>query len=249
MPELLIPPNTKLDNKERSRHMSEKTIEQELCGALVTKRKSTEHRQDYLYRLVRATQKMKDDEWNALRESPTQEWVNKNLELLNKGRDANKKDNKIDLDDFPDREETEDEVNTETEDEVNTETTADEKPARKKMAAKEADDKPTKADKSAKADDKPEKVKSKKAATANGGDKPERKTATKEKGSRLLIKELLIEDPTMSTDDLVVKLEKKGLTPTKLATSTLRSGTLQSYRLLLAQPMDKIRELKKALGV
>ena len=61
--------------------MSEQTIEQELCAALNTKQKPKEHRQDYIHRLVKGAGNLSDEDWNRLREIPTQTWVNK---ILNK---------------------------------------------------------------------------------------------------------------------------------------------------------------------
>lgn len=224
----------------------EKTIEQELCDALNTKPKAKEHRQDYLLRLVQAARKMPEDDWNALRESPTQEWVNKNLELLNAGREKGNKDAEIDLVDFPDQEQEDKVTGTQTAEDDN-------KPARKRAAANGKDkdkEKPAKKAATEKAEKKTAKEPTERRAAPK--EKAEKKPARADNpvaGSRLLIKQLVIDDPLISTDDLLKKLEKKGLTPTKLATSSIRSSMLQSVKLVLALPLDRIKELKKQLSL
>ena len=223
------------------------TIEQELCDALNTKQKKGEHRQDYLQRLVKATKKLTDDEWNALREIPTQEWVNDNMKRLSEGRDKDKKDDEIDLVDFPDRPAEDDNEMSTTHTDTN-----DDKPRKRPAASKS--DKSEKTGKKADAGKSDKTDKSTKSEKTKDDKTSERKVASKRDatprdaktpGARQIIKELLIDDPTLTTDGLAALLEKKGLPVTKLACSTLRSGTLQTIRMMLKLNVDRFKELKK----
>jgi hypothetical protein len=235
------------------------TIEQELCDALNTKQKKSEHRQDYLQRLVKGCKKLTDDEWNRLREIPTQEWVNGNLTRLSDGRDKDKKDDEIDLEDFPDRAAEDDEKMSTTHTD-----TDDEKPRKKSAAKPEKSVK--KAKKAKKADEANKEEESDKEQAGIRIGTPKRKSTPEEakpnksekfierkithsrgSGTYVMIRELMISDPTMPATVLIENLAKKNLNPSKFAVNTVRQHCLAVMRALLSLPMDEIKKLKKVM--
>lgn len=61
----------------------------------------------------------------------------------------------------------------------------------------------------------------------------------RKEGAQVAIKRAVIKDPTASTESIVAALEKKGLDATPSAVSTIRSGTLQTLRLVKEIGMPK----------
>lgn len=108
----------------------------------------------------------------------------------------------------------------------------------------EEDEKPKRGKAKPAAKKKPEPKKSAKAAKAAKDKKPpEEKKKPGRKfsggGAQALLKRLVVEDPSRTTQDLVSLITKSGLEITPLAASTIRSGMLQSLRLL--KEMGKLK--------
>lgn len=199
------------------------TIEEELLEATGEKPQGKkESNQDYYARLVEAVQDLKDADWDKLSDA-AQEWVNDGATAIKKDKD---------IDDFPDAEAP---ASDEGDDDRGSDDTGDDDDAGEDADdddKKEDDDvakkskkgggksKPDKAASKAKDDDKPAK-----SAKAKGGKE-------KKPGAQVMIKKLVIKDPEMSTEKIAAKLDAAGVSATPSAISTIRSGTLQTLRLV-----------------
>lgn len=183
-------------------------IETELLQAIGKKKLKSGDRQVALKDLIESVKKLSDQDWEDLSD-PAGSWVNEGVKVL----DA---DENGEIADFPDNNEEESEV------------VEQEKKPTKKTAAK-GDKKPDK--KKAATDKKPEKVAKSDKNTKAAKEKPE-KIVKKPSGAQVTIKQMILDDPKITTEDLLAKLSKKGLTPTKLAVSTIRSGMLQTLRII-----------------
>lgn len=100
--------------------------------------------------------------------------------------------------------------------------------SRDKDKEEDKDDKPARGRGKDKDDDKPARGKDK------GKDKPAKKG-----GAQVEIKKAVIQKPARTTEDIIAILEKKGLDATQSAVSTIRSGTLQTLRLVAELGMPK----------
>src|SRR5882724_13421798 len=65
----------------------------------------------------------------------------------------------------------------------------------------------------------------KKAASRGNG-------AVRGTGAQTLIKQIMLKDPNISTEDLIGRLEKKGLKPTKVAVTSIRSGMRHTLKVM-----------------
>jgi outer membrane biosynthesis protein TonB len=183
---------------------------------------SDESRQDYLERLASAASDELDGEaWEAL-PNAAQVWVNAAVKALNAGNEITDPEpsSEEESDDEQQAEEADEEAgddqpeDEEQEDDMPTKTAAKKKaPAKKKAAPKK-----TAAAKPAKTEAKPAKAKS------NG--------AVRGTGAQTVIKQIMLKDPAISTEDLIARLEKKGLKPTKVAVTSIRSGMRHTLKVM-----------------
>lgn len=208
-------------------------LEAELMKATKIKGpKAKEDRPAFLKRLVGAAQDLEDEDWEKLSE-PAQKWVNAGATALNDDNDVK---------DFSDAKKA-----------------APDKKAPAKSRARDDDDGDDGAADDGDADDNSaddgddeggEKVAkkttakkgaAKKAAPAKKEAAPAKKAPAKAKGggAQVAIKRAVIADPKASTESIAAKLEKKGIDVTPAAVSTIRSGTLQTLRLVKEIGMPK----------
>jgi len=190
------------------------TTEEALLRKLTsTKPQSKEPRQEFLGRLLEEVQKLGDDEWEKLGQEPggtaAQQWCNNSV-------DARKADSP--LPDFvPPDEDGEQDPGDEEEDED----------VAKKVKAKAKAAKPSKKAKKAKAagdDDKPSKSRATKARPGNMNGPVE--------GIKVRIKDLVIDEPNIGLEDLLVKLSKGGDKMSRMTVSSVRSETRHTLRVL-----------------
>jgi hypothetical protein len=183
-------------------------IETTLREATGIKPKSSEDTQEYYKRLIAAVQELPEDAWEKL-DTKAQKWVNDGAKAANA---------KEEIEAFPDA------AADEEDDEVATKSKTAKKSGDKATADK-ADKKP--ATKKA-ADDKTEKKPAaKKEAKAE-------KTVKKAKGSGLesTIKNLIIKKPSITSDELVEKLEAKSVKASRFTVVAIRAGFRHSIKVL-----------------
>jgi hypothetical protein len=233
--------------------MANSAIETELVKAAGLKTKKNEEVNAYLHRLVDAVQDLDDDVWKGLSteaqnwvnecateikkdgedaelpnfpdleddedESEAEDETEADEESDEEGEEEDQEDEPGDEDEPDDEEEgtEEDEEESDVDDE-------DEKPAKKSAAKKAA---PTKkvaakngADPKKKIVAKPDKKSEKKAAP-----KAEKKAPSgpKASGIKVKIKRIVFKNPSITPDDLMERLGKDGVKPSKLTVSAIRS--------------------------
>jgi hypothetical protein len=196
-------------------------LESELQAAASIKRKANETEQAYLQRLAEAVRELPDDEWDQISEEG-QTWTNDAIKALNAeheiesfGNGEPKEEPKEEPDDKPGEEHDDDDDNGESKEGGEEVEEKAAKPARRVAAKKEAA---------------PKKKAVKEA-------KPAKKTVVKTNGSRpagaqTMIKQLLLKDPSMSTEDILAQLSKKGYSPTRQAATSIRSGFRHSLKVI-----------------
>jgi hypothetical protein len=228
-------------------------IENDLAALLDIKRKKSEKDQAWFKRLVMGAEEVDEDEWMALPEE-TQEWRNAGAEALEKGdeipapedspneseNDTESEDEDAEVDDESEEEDngdaeedTEDESEDEDmrghEDEEETMSTKSRKAPAKKAPAKKAA-----------AKGKAAKPIKEKAAKGNGKTPEKKARGGKPQGAQAFIRGLIIENPKVTTDELLDAIKKKGFQPmTRFTISTTRSSTMQTLR--VAKDLGKLR--------
>jgi hypothetical protein len=239
-------------------------IEKELLEALEMRGpKASEGPQDYFARLARAAGKLDDDVWEGLSKK-TQDWVNSAADALNAKKKLSRFPD-MDDDEFDEKfgdggksdkgakgrkndEADDDSGNDDGDGDDGSNQDDDDKSNRGSRRSRSSDDDEDQMDKkkagkkggakagSRKNDDE----KTKKAAKA-GKDKPKKSGEKKERGTgaQVAIKRAVIKDPSISTEDIVKQLAKKGIEVTQSGASTIRSGTLQTLRLVKEIGMPK----------
>ena len=211
-------------------------IQSELLEATDLTVKKKEDRQTFLHRLLDAVQDLDDDAWKGL-STESQSWVNDNaLKIKNHGEDA-------ELDDFPDDEDEEAPEDEDPGEDVAEEETEeeDEDPEESDDAeeATEEEEDPVSVQEEEKTTSKKAPAKKKAAAPAKKAapakaktEKPEKKAAPKEKkpaagpkstGIKVQIKKMVFKNPSITVDDLLERLGKGGVKPSKLTVSAIRS--------------------------
>lgn len=258
--------------------MAKLTILEECIEATGIKEKKGEKRQDFLDRLVKGCQDLKDDDWEQMSEA-AQKWVNKAAKAVNDDEEiAEPADAKKPEADKPERTSRRSRDEDAGDDDKGKDDDEDKPRSRRGRDADDDDDKPKKGDKDkAKdkdddkggtsrrrgrdadddAEDKParrsrdkdddEKEKPEKETRTSRSkdkadkddDKPAKKPAKKGEGAQASIKRAVIKSPTSTTEEVVAALAKKGLDVTSQAVSTIRSGTLQTLRLIQDIGMPK----------
>jgi hypothetical protein len=227
-------------------------IEKELLDVLEMRGpKASEGPQDYFKRLAVAAGKLDNDDWDKLSQK-AQDWVNDASEAINKKKKivrfpdmkddeyeeafgSDDKDDKNGGDERGSRSRSRDTGDGEDEG-------GDDKKGSRRSAKEDEDDNVDK--KKAKAGKPGGKAKSddKKGAKA-AKDKPKSKSAGPKKergtGAQVEIKRAVIKDPSKSTDEIVSALNKKGIKVTASGASTIRSGTIQTLRLIKELGMPK----------
>jgi hypothetical protein len=168
------------------------------------KPKSGEDTQEFYKRLIAAVQELPEDAWEKL-DTKSQKWVNEGAKAANA---------KEGIQDFPDAEAEEE----------------DEEVVAKSKTAKKGGDKTEKKapTKKAAADDKTEKKSAKKEA------KPEKKATPTKRGSGLesTIKNMIVKKPTITSDELVEKLEAKSVKASRFTVVAIRAGFRHSIKVL-----------------
>jgi hypothetical protein len=182
-------------------------IQTTLREATGLKPKSGEDTQEFWKRLIAAVQELPEDAWEKL-DTKAQKWVNDGAKAINA---------KEDIADFPDAE-----AANEEDDEVATKTKTAKKGGEKTGKA------PTK---KVAADDKPEKKATKKEAKP---EKEVKKPAATKRGSGLesTIKNMIVKKPTITSDELVEKLEAKQVKASRFTVVAIRAGFRHSIKVL-----------------
>jgi len=233
--------------------MAKVSIEEELLEATGIKGpKKGEDLQDYFGRLIDAVQDLKDPEWDKIGD-PAQKWVNAGATSIKA---------KEEIENFPDAEPPAEEEDPPArtsrrggkDKEDDAEAEAEDPPARgRRNARRGRGDADEGADAEAgdgaedETETEEESVASKRSAKKSGSRaaaKSDKRPAAKEAkdkkpGAQLTIKQLIIRNPKLSSEDVVEKLKAKGLKATLSAVSTIRSGTLQTLRLVKELGMPK----------
>ncbi len=178
-----------------------------------------EDRQDYLLRLVQtANEKAEEDnEWWEALPTDVAEWVNDGSAAHNDGNPI------IDFSDDADEEEeyVPEDHSDEEEEEADMEAAVNEtKPAKKTAPAKKANSN----------SQKPAATPAKVAKPAKEKVKAPRKE--RPYGGQQMIKKILLKQPTLTTDELLEKLEKQNFKVSKMAVSSIRSGFRDSLRVI-----------------
>lgn len=231
--------------------MANSKVEAELLKALkIKKQKSSEDEQDYLARVLKEIDGLEDEVWSDL-SAAAQKWANEA---------AKKAKAKKDLPSFPVDEDDEDEAEEDGADEDEKEEDEDEdeeedkKPAKKsakkeeKKPAKKEEKKPAKEDKKKKAKDEDEDEdedadeeededdsKSKKKAASKEKPKSEGSKRSGATGVTACIKNIMLEDPQISVEDLTKKLGKAGFdTISNMTVSTVRADFRHTLKIMHA---------------
>lgn len=191
-----------------------------------------ESRQEFLERLATGSSEFfedKDDVWEGL-PKPTQSWVNAAVKALNAEKDIADPD-EVKEPEVDQPEETEDAEETGEEDADDHEDDGDEN--------EEDSDVETKSKKrTAKKKAPAKKVAKKNVGKKTVAAKPAKKAASRGNGAvrgtgaQTLIKQMMLKDPNISTEDLISRLEKKGLKPTKVAVTSIRSGMRHTLKVM-----------------
>jgi cation transport regulator ChaB len=194
------------------------SVESELKEATKISKRSSETDQKFRGRLASAVLELPEDVWEELSQE-AQDWTNAAVEALNEEEEIASFDG-----------EGEDAADDKGDEEVAT------KPA-KKSAAKTAEKSKPKP-KAAKAKAKPEKKEApaktaKKAATKTNGSRPQ--------GAQDMIKVLMLKDPTLSTEDILATLAKKGHKPTQQAVTSIRSGMRNTLKIIQREGVDVLK--------
>lgn len=192
-------------------------IEKELQAVTKIKPKAKEERGDYLVRMAASCdpEELQEDDWGKLSKA-AQDWANTAIKANNAEKDVA---------DFPDvngedAEEGEAEV-TETTTKAKRSNGGDKKTPSLPAFAKEKGLKPAK---EAKTDTKA------KTTTAKTKSKPVKEAGAGGVGIKVQIKQLMMDDPNISIDDIMTKLKRTELS--RLTASTVRSEFRNSLRVL-----------------
>ncbi len=185
-------------------------IEEELLAVTKLPEKKKEDRQKYLYRLMYAAAKVKDDVWESI--SPiAQDWVNGGAEAHKAGDE---------IEDFPDYEEDEPDTNPRPE-EVDEEVDEEAAPVVvKKKEPKKTEPKEEKEEKPVKAAKEPEKQVRRVSACH-------------------MIKKLIVQTPKITVDELSKQLKDMNLKASDITVATLRSDMRDTLRLFNELGMGK----------
>jgi hypothetical protein len=209
-------------------------IKTELMKAANAKEKKGEDFQAFAKRLTGLVQALPDDSWDKLSKN-AQDWVNEAATAINAKKDI------PNIDDAEDEKGEGEDADADTGEEEEVATSKKSAKNGKKGAAskkgattatKNGNGKNAKAGASSKKDDEPMATTKKEAA------KPATRSSGKG-GAQVAIKTAVIKDPKATTESIVNALKKKGLEPTIAAVSTIRSGTLQTLRLVKDLGMPK----------
>jgi hypothetical protein len=92
---------------------------------------------------------------------------------------------------------------------------------------------------------KAERPKVEKKAKKTKAEKKSKPKASPQKpvGAQMLIKQFVLAQPNITTDELLEKLAKKGFKPTKIAVSTIRTGMRQTLKIIKESGVD-VRKLE-----
>lgn len=223
-------------------------------------------RQMWLKRLVTSVQEIEPDEWSALSQ-PAQEWYNAAVEEIEDDKDISEPDDEAGSGEAEEEnngntEDTEDEEGGDNDgDDSDDSGEKEPEPAPRRRGAKAEEAQPARgraAAKSEKAEAEPKRGSSKKGdakATAEAkkgssrreadsdddksAKKPRASSGGKPAGAQATIKRAIIENPMISMDDLVAAANKAGYQPTRIAISTIRSGMMQTLRIM--KDMGKLK--------
>jgi hypothetical protein len=187
-------------------------IQTTLREATGLKPKSGEDTQEFYKRLIAAVQELPEDAWEKL-DTKSQKWVNEGAKAANA---------KEDIQDFPDAEANEEDEEVATK-KTKTAKKGGDKPATKKVAA---DDK-TEKKPAVKKEAKPEKEAKKAPATKRGS------------GLESTIKNMIVKKPTITSDELVEKLEAKSVKASRFTVVAIRAGFRHSIKVLQEAGMIK----------
>lgn len=230
------------------------TIREKLCEATSVKQKKKEDDYTFVKRLIATVEDLSDDDWGKL-STEAQEYANSVIEA---------KKNYTEWDELPadevplfpdetaedDADSDEIEPSEDTEEDTSGDTTEETEESEKDM---ETEKKPKK--KKSPPAEKPAAAKAKKAATkpaakekekpvaaksakANGAAKKPAKSASgKKTGIIGRIRQIVIKNPTISTDDLIAKLEKEEYKGSRMAISTTKQATRDVLKMLVAAKM------------
>lgn len=223
-------------------------IEAKLLAVTGTKRKKDEDDSDFRRRLVLIVMRRADDSkegqklWDDLTDDEigdaAQNWCNAGIRAVNQAREDAKEsgekydESAVEIDEYPDAEETQDEDNEENQEMSETDT--DTKKTRKSVKDKPATKAAAKPGKKAVAKkEKPSKKEAKKG-NDNGAEKTERSVRKPSGGSGgySVIRRAIVKNPQITTEELCALLEKKGMKISSLAVSTIRSASLQFLAIL-----------------
>ncbi len=223
-------------------------IEAKILAVTGTKRKKDEEDSDFRRRLVLVVMRRADDSkegqklWDDLTDDEigdaAQNWCNAGIRAVNQAREDAKEsgekydESAVEIDEYPDAEETESEDNEENQEMSETDTDTDTKKTRKSVKGnpgKKAAAKPGK-----KAVAEKEKPANKEAKKGNGTTKSERAPRKPSGGSGgySVIRRAIVKNPQITTDELCILLEKKDMKISSLAVSTIRSASLQFLAIL-----------------
>jgi hypothetical protein len=189
-------------------------IQTTLREATGLKPKSGEDTQEFYKRLIAAVQELPEDAWEKL-DTKSQKWVNEGAKAANA---------KEDIQDFPDAEANEEDEEVATK-KTKTAKKGGDKPATKKVAAADDDKKP--AVKKSEKQPKAEKEAKKAPATKRGS------------GLESTIKNMIVKKPTITSDELVEKLEAKSVKASRFTVVAIRAGFRHSIKVLQEAGMIK----------
>ncbi len=222
-------------------------IEAKILAVTGTKRKKDEDDSDFRRRLVLVVMRRADDSkegqklWDDLTDDEigdaAQNWCNAGIRAVNQAREDAKEsgekydESAVEIDEYPDAEETESEDNEENQEMSDTDT--DTKKTRKSVKDKPGKKVAAKPGKKAVAEK--EKPAKKEAKKGNGTSaKPERvpRKPSGGSGGYSVIRRAIVKNPQITTEELCTLLEKKDMKISSLAVSTIRSASLQFLAIL-----------------
>lgn len=209
-------------------------IEEEIL--LITtekKQRVSESRQEYLYRLMLAAQKLPEDEWDKI-SNIGQEWSNSLITAYRVGND---------LPDFPDiklskRKAKEDEE--EPEKVVKEEKPKKEKAEKPKKKVVEETPSPAKGKKVKEEPSKKKANKKKEEPKEEPKASKKKPTGKKGVGCKIRIKELLIDDPQATVDDIFDTLKSEGISTTMSTVQGIRAEFRHSLKFLKSKNLIKL---------
>jgi hypothetical protein len=202
-------------------------MEKKLQEITKVKPKSGEDRQAYFMRIIWAIQELPEQTWEDL-DAATQKWVNDGAKQHGK---------KEEIADFPKDASSDDEDDQEAD--VTKKAKAAKKGGDKKAPKEAAEEKKTKKPakeaekKAAKKDEKPAKAAKEKPAKKTKG------ASSRGSGLEATIKNMIVKKPTISSDELVEKLEAKSVKASRFTVVAIRAGFRHSIKVL--QEADLIK--------